>query len=143
MDDATRNLIEQACVRLIVEYTHLVDHGEAARIADLFTDDGTCMSAHGRPAIRKFLQARQDNAGRMSRHVCTNTHVDVMDETSARGVTYLTLYRHDGEPGPRVAPLLGPTLLGEYRDSFELASDGWRFKRRELVIDFLAPGVKP
>ena len=31
---------EAACERLIVEYTHLVDFGNAPGIADLFTSDG-------------------------------------------------------------------------------------------------------
>jgi hypothetical protein len=40
MDDLERLLAERACERLIVEYCRLVDFGEAARIADLFTEGG-------------------------------------------------------------------------------------------------------
>ena len=135
MDDGQRLLIERACQRLVTEYCHLVDHGEAARIADLFTEDGAFMSSQGRSAIRVQMQERQDNVGRMSRHVCNNTLIDVVDADNARGVTYLTLYRHDGEPGRLISPLNGAVLAGEYRDAFVRTPDGWRFQRRDLIID--------
>jgi hypothetical protein len=137
IDDLERMQIEQACLRLVTEYCHLVDHGEAARIADLFTDDGVWMKTEGRAALQQFFQSRQDDIGRMSRHVCDNTLIDVLDADRARGVTYLTLYRHDGEPGRHVSPLVGPVLLGEYRDTFVRTPDGWRFERRDLIIDFM------
>jgi hypothetical protein len=38
-DALSRLLDERACERLVIDYTHLVDFGEAARIADLFTED--------------------------------------------------------------------------------------------------------
>ena len=143
MNDLERMLIERACERLVTEYTHLVDHGEAARIADLFTDDGSLLpAAEGREAIRAFLQARQDHAGRASRHVCTNTLIEVHDGDRASGVTYLTLYRHDGEPDRTESPLDGPVYAGEYRDTFVRTADGWRFSRREIVLDFREPGVE-
>jgi ketosteroid isomerase-like protein len=137
IDDLERLLIERACLRLVSEYCQLVDHGEAARIADLFTDDGMWMSTEGRAALRQFFQSRQDDVARMSRHVCDNTLIDVVDADRARGVTYLTLYRNDGEPGRKVSPLHGPAMLGEYRDTFVRTPDGWRFERRDLIIDFV------
>jgi len=137
IDDGQRMVIERACLRLVTEYCHLVDHGEAARIADLFTDDGVWMSTQGRAALQQFFQSRQDDVARMSRHVCNNTLIDVVDADHARGVTYLTLYRHDGEPGRKVSPLSGPSMLGEYRDVFVRTADGWRFQQRDLILDFI------
>lgn len=143
MDDIEVMLIERACERLVTEYCHLVDHGEAARIADLFADDGVFHFdegvfhiASGRETLREFFQSRQDQTGRMSRHVCNNTLIEVIDADNARGVTYLTLYRHDGEPGRSHSPLSGPTFVGEYRDNFARTADGWRFKERQGIVDF-------
>lgn len=141
MEPIERLLIERECERLIYAYCHVVDHGEAARVADLFAEDGVWASPEatreGREAIRKAFQARQDNAGRMSRHVCSTPLVEVVDADHATAVTYLTLYRHDGAPGRRVSPLDGlPEFVGEYRDAFVRTADGWRFGRRDFVGAF-------
>ena len=81
MDDLKRLLIERACARLVVQYCHLIDHGEAARVAELFTEDGVWASPEntmtGRAAILKGFTNRQNNKKRMSRHVCNNLLVDV------------------------------------------------------------------
>lgn len=141
MDEVQRMQIERECNRLVTAYCHLVDHGEADQIADLFTEDGVWTSpeftANGREQVRKAMAQRQANAARMSRHVCNNLQVDVIDADRADGVVYLTLYRHDGKPGRRLSPLSGPVLVGEYRDSFARTDDGWKISRREIVVSFL------
>jgi hypothetical protein len=140
MNDMERLLIERACARLVTEYCHFVDHGEAGKIAGQFTDDGIWTSAtntmNGRGAIAKGFSRRQGNAARMSRHVCNNLLVNVIDENNATGVVYLTLFRHDGEPGRTVSPSDVPDIIGEYRDTFVRTDDGWRFKRREIHVSF-------
>lgn len=143
MDPIEEMLIERACVRLVTDYCHLVDHGEASRIADLFTEDGIFIGVEGRDALRSFFATRENNCAGMSRHVCNNTLIDAIDPDSARGVTYLTLYRDDGEPGRLVSPLEGPMLAGEYRDEFTRTSEGWCRSPRQLVIDFTRPGFEP
>lgn len=147
MDHIERLLIERECERLIYAYCHLVDHGEAARIAELFAEDGVWASPEttreGREAIRKAFQARQDNHGRMSRHVCSTPLVEVLDADHAAAVTYLTLYRHDGEPGRRVSPLEGlPEFVGEYQDVFVRTPGGWRFQTRAFVGAFARTKAK-
>jgi hypothetical protein len=136
-----RALIERACERLMIEYTHLVDHGEAVLVADLFTVDGVMKSLEsimiGRDSIQQGFQTRQDNAARMSRHVCTNALIDVLDHDTARGTVYLTLYRHDGVSGRSTSPTQSPTLLGEYRDEFRRTPLGWKFHRREIIVSFI------
>jgi ketosteroid isomerase-like protein len=142
MDDLQRMAIERACERLVAQYCHFIDHGEAARVAELFTEDGVWTSPDatmaGREAVLAGFQRRQERAKRLSRHVCCNLLVEIQDEDHASGVVYLTLYRHDGEPGPRIAPLDGPAVVGEYRDAFTRTADGWRFARRDFVIAFMA-----
>jgi hypothetical protein len=142
MDAVDRLLIERECERLIYAYCHLIDHGEGAKVADQFTEDGVWASPqathNGREAIARAFQARQDNAARMSRHVCSTPLIEVESADEARGVTYIQLYRHDGKPGRRVSPLDRlPEVVGEYRDAFARTPAGWRFKRREFVGAFV------
>ncbi len=140
MDIANKIEIERACERLIYEYCYLVDHDEAAKIADLFTEDGIWINVNvtmkGREGIRSGFQKRQDNKGRMSRHVCTNVLVDVISEQSARATVYMSLYFHDAEPGRERSPTDCLQKLGEYRDEFVKTGNGWRFARREVVSNF-------
>jgi hypothetical protein len=141
MDDVERMLIERACQRLVTEYCHFIDHGEAGRVAELFTEDGVWGSGenamNGRDAIARGFGARERNKRRMSRHVCNNLLIEVIDETTARGVVYLTLFRHDAEEGRRTSPVGPPAMVGEYRDAFEKTAAGWRFKRREIAVNFV------
>lgn len=146
MDDMQRMLIERACERLVTEYCHFVDHGEAAKIAGQFTENGVwanpANTLSGREAIAKSFQRRQDNTVRISRHVCSNLLINVVDESNATGVVYLTLYRHDGEAGRRASPSDVPDVVGEYRDTFVRTAEGWRFKRREVHVSFSKAVVK-
>lgn len=139
VDDTSRVRIERACEALVVNYTHYVDFGEAARVAELFTHDGVWESGEtsmvGAEQIRRGFESRQKMTGRTSRHACTNLHVDVIDERNAQGLVYFTLYRHDGDATP--APLDGPLMVGQYRDRFVLTDDGWRFTHRTAEAAFV------
>jgi len=145
LTDTDRLLIERACERLAIDYCHFTDHGNASRVAELFTEDGVWAAGDtvlsGRARILRGFQNRQDNAARTSRHVCSTMRIDVRDADNAEGCVYLTLYRHDGDPQRKLSPLTGPAMVGEYRDVFARTADGWRFARRELFIAFMAEEV--
>ena len=145
MNAAERIEIEQACERLVMAYTHHVDHGEASRIADLFAEDGCWVAAgvemEGRDQLRAGFARREANRGRMSRHVCTNFLCEIDDADHARGVVYLSLYRHDGEEGRPVSPLEGPVLIGEYQDRFVRTPAGWKIATRRLEVSFVREGI--
>ena len=92
---------------------------------------------NGQAEVKRGFAARQANSKRMSRHVCNNLLLYVIDEDHAEGTVYLTLYRHDGEPGRRVSPVDDqPQMVGEYRDRFVRTDDGWRFEHREIEVSF-------
>jgi hypothetical protein len=141
MDAIERLLVERECERLVTLYCHYVDHGEAERIAELFSEDGRWrgpgISMVGIDELRKGFAARQANRARMSRHVCNNFVLDVIDENEATGVVYLTLYRHDGEEERAVSPLQGPAMVGEYRDRFVRTPQGWRIADRTIHVNFV------
>lgn len=140
MTDMDRLLIERACERLVQQYCHFVDHGEAARIAELFTDDGVWTSPDntmtGNAAIREGFMQRQKRIRRRSRHVCTNQLINVIDEQTAEGTVYLTLYRHDDEALADIRPAEAPVVVGAYHDRFVRTEAGWRIHHRAIHVDF-------
>ncbi len=138
MDDSNRVLIERACARLQVLYTHYVDFGAAQRVAELFAPDGVFelmgQVLHGREAIaQRFAPLPPDSPVRVMRHVLTNQLITVLDERSAEGLVYLTFYAgDDGDALPRGFD--GPRMLGCYRDRFTLTDEGWRIAHRSVEV---------
>ncbi len=139
MDDDLQAMLDQrACEQLITRYTHLVDFGPGAEVADLFTDDGVWTSGdetyEGRDAIVEFFG--RDRGHAKSRHVSSNTSVSASGD-SAEGLSYFTLYRYTKEK-PRVPDLDDqPVILGQYRDQFVRTAEGWRIKHRQAEVGFV------
>ena len=138
---------ERACERLIMTYTHLVDGGRAAEIAELFTGDGVWrtdeFAMRGQDEIRAGFGRRQGVTRRQSRHVCTNVVVTV-DGDRATGLCYLVNYRHDSETGQaeHPAPADVPKFVGEYHDTFVRTEQGWRFQDRYCDMVFVRPSTR-
>jgi hypothetical protein len=145
MEESRRMAIERACERLVIAYTHLVDSGEAERVVDLFTPEGVCelpaARLCGHDELRAFFRTREQSRALVTRHVCTNVAIDVVDEHSATGRAYLTLYRHRREDaqatGP--APLEAPVFIGEYQDRFVEHEGSFRFAERRAIASFVRP----
>lgn len=146
MDLHTRHAIEHECARLSITYAHAVDFGRYDEFAGLFTEDGvliTTTRTEGRERIRRRMDARDPLL--RSRHVLTNILVDVIDEATARGATYLTLYRHVGPRTEQPEPIEADALaaVGHYADEFTRVGDRWYFASRELEFAFLSPDALP
>jgi hypothetical protein len=140
MSPLARLLAERACERLIYTYSHLVDFNQAEQIADLFTLDGIWESGHrrwvGQNEIRSGFRKRQLHTKRKSRHICTNTLIELDGLSEASGLSYYVIYRHDGGFGHRAAPLNGERIIGEYHDRFVLVGKEWRFAHRRATVAF-------
>ena len=141
-EDTNRLIAERDCERLIYQYARFVDIGEAARIADLFTDDGVWTAADGRSMdgqdqIRAAFSARQALSRRLSRHVITNVLIDVHSDTEASGTAYLVNYRHDGtgDTVQRPGPARHPKFVGDYHLRFRRLDGKWRIA--SLCFDLL------
>jgi SnoaL-like protein len=140
MQTLERIEIERTCERLSVAYARHVDFGEYEAYLALFAEDarldlgGDVME--GREAIRRFLAQRPRNL--RSRHVFTNLMVEVIDADHARGITYLTLYRHVGDESLGAGPIdfPGPAGIGHYEDEYVRTPAGWRFASRKLHLAF-------
>lgn len=143
MDELDRLLVERSCERLINEYSRLVDFGEAAAVADLFTEDarwqGTDLLLEGREEIRAWFTKREGVTRRVSRHVFTNVTVEVLSPTEAKSLSYMINFRHDRAEGDETfpVPMEVPKWVGEARDTFRLADDGWRFSSRLVEPSFV------
>ncbi|MGB6449631.1 MAG: nuclear transport factor 2 family protein [Steroidobacteraceae bacterium] len=138
LDDAAVAAIERACARLVLQSIRVFDEQDWLAYASLFTEDGVFLRANlpdeplaGREAIRAALAAR--SATRLTRHLCTNIEIDVLDAEHARGLCYLVLYAGDALQSESAAGRSAdPTQrVGEYRDVFVRTSEGWRIDRRE------------
>src|SRR3954462_10976143 len=70
MDEAALKLMwaERACERLVYRYAWLVDSGEAAGIADLFTEDGVLGAGDGEPMRGRGGVRRRGADARARRH---------------------------------------------------------------------------
>ncbi len=136
--------IVQVCTRLSFAYARAIDFRDYDALPLLFAEDGTLDvggALHGREAILESLRRRPDEL--RSRHVITNVFVDVLGADDARGIAYLTLYRHHGEESLRAGPvtLSGPAAVGHYEDRFVRTDQGWLFRRRRLHLAFRDPAA--
>jgi ketosteroid isomerase-like protein len=138
--------IERQCERLVLRSLRLFDERDWQAYADLFTEDGVFIRANapdeplaGREAIRAALGRRPSS--RLTRHLCTNLEIDVLDEAHARGLCYLLLYAGDATQPQTAAgrPADAVQRIGEYHDEFLRTSGGWRISRRvgKLILHTL------
>lgn len=139
LDPRIRFAIESACTGLMMEYARSVDFRDYDNIVNVFTEDATLVIGQKLTGRRAILEAMMQRPGDLrSRHVISNAFVDVLDERNARGICYLTLYRHQGpdalERGP--VPLAGVAAVGHYEDTFVRTSAGWRIHYRVLHLAF-------
>ncbi len=68
----------------------------------------------------------------------SNVHIQPLGANNARGISYLTLFRHHGPEslaaGP--VPLQQPAAVGHYEDRFVQVDGTWLFERRKLHLAF-------
>jgi hypothetical protein len=139
LDGARARDIRDECEALSIAYARAVDFRDYDSFVELFAEDGeldTGAPLIGRERIRKAIARRPDEL--KSRHVLTNIFIDVQDADNARGISYLTLYRHIGPESLSGEPIefQGPAAVGHYEDQFVRTPAGFRFKRRRLQLSF-------
>lgn len=131
--------IREACTELSIAYARAADFRDYEAFVDLFAEDGvldTGRALTGKSEIRKAMSRRPDEL--KSRHVLTNIFIDVISPDAARGISYLTLYRHIGPESLEGQPIEfdGPAAVGHYEDRFVRTAEGFRFARRKLHLTF-------
>jgi len=121
--DAIRELLHQYCF--------CMDEGRFAELGALFAADGEWIapyrSAQGPDAITAWLvQSVPPSPRRM--HYVMNSVIAVTGGEATAKSNYLVMV--EGPDGPM------PSVCGSYVDQLTRGSDGWRFRRRELIHAF-------
>ena len=142
MTDLEKFKIEKLCEKLSISYARLLDFGQYDELAKLFTIDAILDAGvllEGRESIRLGLNKRP--AKLRSRHVLTNIHTEVLDGKTAKGISYLSLYRHIGDESltSEVIEFDGPAAVGHYGDEFHLEDGIWKIHQRVLTMSFRNP----
>ncbi|CAN5405561.1 hypothetical protein BH09ACT10_BH09ACT10_30180 [soil metagenome] len=126
---------------LIDEYAYCADSRDYDGWATTFTEDGTCagynpgedepfVSATGREAIAQLLHGNDPLPHTF--HSMSNHHITV-DGDTASGITYGQAHHTIGT-GPDTEAYV---WLIQYHDDYERTSDGWKFARREIRIQWI------
>ena len=142
MTDLEKFEIEKLCEKLSISYARLLDFGQYDELAELFTIDAALNAGvplEGRENIRLGLNKRP--AKLRSRHVLTNIQTEILDGKTAKGVSYLSLYRHIGDESltSEVIEFDGPAAVGHYSDEFRLEDGIWKIHQRVLTMSFRNP----
>ncbi len=134
-------VIEQACQRLIKQFSWYNDHEQFEDLVALFIPEGRYARPIapqeiiiGRADILKSFTSRPKE--RVGRHLVTNINVVVQDANHASATCYVVLFSGTKEVmAPKFGLLTqGGPLIGEYHDSFVLTEEGWRFEERKGLI---------
>ncbi len=135
-----RMLIRSQIEELVTEYGFLFDHGQADKMADLFTEDasfkGLAGTANGRAELNAIF-TKTAKAMTASRHCSTNLRLTVEAPDRASGYVLVTSYGHMG------AGMGKPHAhtVGDFEDTYVKGADGkWRFSSRKVVSAFSAWG---
>ena len=142
-----RLAIVQACTELVARFAHAIDARDNDALASMFVADGVfCRptapddAVRGRETIRARFAARP--AGKLTRHLCLNTVVTVLNAEEAQAVSYILLYTGDHPEGASL-PIKADAkqLLGAFHDRMVRDSDGvWKFRERRGSLSMTIGG---
>ena len=127
-----------ACTALVMDYAYYRDRYDAAPYADLFAEDAVLtvlgVDYEGRAAIKARMLDASDKPP--SRHHMTTIKITPVDDSTATGVSYVTVYSAPAS-AERPAAVNAFTTMGEYHDTFTRTDDGWKILRREYKPAFV------
>ncbi|TWT14096.1 nuclear transport factor 2 family protein [Reyranella sp. CPCC 100927] len=130
------------CQKLAIDFARHVDQRNVEGAVGVFAEDATFERRgevlRGHAAIRAAQLARSKTL--VTRHVCANIAIDVVDGERATGAVSFVLFRHDhaeaGTDASKPAPLSGPEMVGEYIDEYRRTAAGWRIAKRVAKAAF-------
>ena len=127
---------EQALLRLAERYAQAVDRRDADTLVSVFAEDGIIARPglvwQGHEKLRGII-ARLNTLYRTTLHTVRNQAV-VVDGDTAQGETYsVAMHMLNSSDGSRKRMDMGI----RYQDSFVRQAEGWRFARRELIVDWV------
>lgn len=129
--------VQSACTRTVYDYARAWDLADGAAFGALFTETASLDLGRGPTVGREAIAAlpKAPNERLMFRHLMTNVSIDIVDDKTAKGVSYMLLFMV-----PRPAEAKGPVevdsfqSMGEYHDTFAISLDGaCKIAERKLV----------
>jgi SnoaL-like domain len=139
--------IKHACEQLVYAYSRALDLGDLNGAADFFAENGSLARPmapdqviRGREAIRASLMTRPANL--RTKHLATNTMIQVESHDTAAGISYLTMIAT--MPGADDKPPFlsdGPIYFGEFKDRFVRENGVWKFQERLGSIQMKFPAA--
>lgn len=118
-------------------YGYYRDHFMVDEYLSIWAEDAIAIDGdrmwEGHEELRTRVPA--PTSTRLSMHVMSTSHIDIIDESHATGVHYATIYgaRLDG---PReqneIIETGGVYLIAKYTDEYVLTDEGWKISRREI-----------
>ena len=138
MFDVSDVLVREAIRDLVVRYNSYGDSGLFDRMIGLFAPDAVVeidgVAHQGLDEIRRAFTGVPEHTSKSGgrpaylRH-CTATHqIDLVDGTTATGRCYFF-----------VLTAVGLDHWGRYLDTYRVVDGEWRFARRRVLTDALAP----
>jgi ketosteroid isomerase-like protein len=126
---------------LVERYAQAVDRADGAAVAELFADDGVLGLWMDPGSDRKTgekvgpeqIATVGDGLGRyVATHHTISSHTSIVDGRHASGETLCTAHHVEEVGGKRHDRV----LYLRYLDTFTRTTDGWRFARRELYVQW-------
>jgi len=141
LSNNSRNLItESACKKTGLNYARLADQNNIDELALLFTENAEFVLAgrsfKGRKAIKSLFLMLQKRKDHISRHLVSNYLVEVDENGSIKGSSYITLYRLPKKGEKTAAPVL-PDAFAEYDDDYQMSAGRCLIKTREINLVYL------
>lgn len=130
-------LAHHSCTNLVLRAAALTDAGDAQGLSEQFTPDAVLVRPNaqpleGRSAILAAYAQRPST--RITRHLVTNTRVELQGPAAARARSYVLLWtgeQADAE-GPAGRPAQARQVVGEFDDLLTRSPEGhWLIQRRE------------
>ena len=126
-----------------MQFSNYNDQGDYESLCSLFTEQ----AAFARPTdpdnfttgAQNILAAFKSRPNdRITRHIISNVIIDVLDEKSAKGICYATLFMSpsDAEPARFGVKADASQLVGEFYIDFQLTEQGWKISRQSGRIIF-------
>ena len=126
---------------LVERYAQAVDRADGGAVADLFADDGVLElwmdpssdTKTGEKVGPEQIATVGDGLKRyVATHHTISSHTSVVDGMTGHGETLCTAHHVEETNGKRHDRV----LYLRYLDSFTRTTDGWRFARRELHVQW-------
>lgn len=131
--------VARQCELVVVAFTTAFDAGDHEEMMRNMAPDGIWKrldgEIRGHEALTAFMADRPE--GLLVRHVLSNMRTHLSSATRAVVHSYVTAYRHESSRRLNApAPLVGPHVVGRYRDELCLVDGSWKLACRHVYVDF-------